>query len=200
MPDYLLSCTCGQKLTVSSRQAGESLRCNCGTILEVPTMRGLRELEVVPTAGSTRVRSWGGRQQAVLLLVACAILLVGIAGYLAWARPADPRPAPPPELDANVSLPVAMEAAKEFAKGPGSAAGVLSLEARRLAKIARADDLGHALRVGAGRQRGGRGRGRAGFAHATKTLTCRTRVRRVRRPQRNRRSAPGSGTRGVGKR
>ncbi len=70
----------------------------------------------------------------MLLLVACAILLVGIAGYLAWARPTDPRPAPPPELDANVTLPVAMEAAKEFAKGPGSAAGVLSLEARRLAK------------------------------------------------------------------
>jgi hypothetical protein len=134
MPDYLLSCTCGQKLTVSSRQAGESLRCSCGTMLEVPTMRGLRELEAVQPAGTPRAGSWGGRQQAVLLLVACAIGLCGIAGYLAWTRPPDPTPAPPPVVEANVPLQTAMDVAADFSKGPGGEAAVLSLEARRLAK------------------------------------------------------------------
>ena len=45
---FLLPCTCGQKLPVSTAQAGGQVTCSCGKTLSVPTLRGLRELEVAP--------------------------------------------------------------------------------------------------------------------------------------------------------
>jgi Alpha-aminoadipate carrier protein LysW-like, globular domain len=45
---YLLPCpACGNKLSVVTGQAGQLVRCDCGADLEVPTIRGLRELEQV---------------------------------------------------------------------------------------------------------------------------------------------------------
>ena len=43
---YLLPCACGQKLRVRTRQAGEEVTCQCGAVVHVPTMRGLRQLEM----------------------------------------------------------------------------------------------------------------------------------------------------------
>src|SRR5678815_2344165 len=54
MSHYLLPCACGQQISVSAAQAGESLRCSCGAMVEVPTMRGLRELERVETSQAVR--------------------------------------------------------------------------------------------------------------------------------------------------
>ncbi len=45
---YQLPCPkCGTKTQVDSRQAGETITCQCGERLSVPTLRGLRELEAV---------------------------------------------------------------------------------------------------------------------------------------------------------
>lgn len=44
---YLLPCSCGQKLRVRSRQAGEEVTCACGAVVHVPTIRGLKQLETV---------------------------------------------------------------------------------------------------------------------------------------------------------
>jgi hypothetical protein len=44
---YLLPCSCGEKLRVRTRQAGEEVVCQCGAVVRVPTMRGLKQLETV---------------------------------------------------------------------------------------------------------------------------------------------------------
>lgn len=56
---YLLPCSCGQKLTVSPSQAGGQVACSCGKVLSVPTLRGLRDLEVASLATPTQTKaSW----------------------------------------------------------------------------------------------------------------------------------------------
>src|SRR3954466_947072 len=45
---YLLPCTCGQKVRIANAQAGGKVACGCGKSLAVPTLRGLRELELAP--------------------------------------------------------------------------------------------------------------------------------------------------------
>ena len=45
---FLLPCSCGQKVRVGNAQAGAGVRCVCGKSLTVPTLRGLRELESAP--------------------------------------------------------------------------------------------------------------------------------------------------------
>jgi hypothetical protein len=48
MPDYLLPCSCGQKVGITTAQAGAQVTCICGKSLAVPTLRGIRELEIAP--------------------------------------------------------------------------------------------------------------------------------------------------------
>ncbi|HTM55177.1 MAG TPA: hypothetical protein VL175_14170 [Pirellulales bacterium] len=100
MSHYLLPCACGQQISVSAAQAGESLRCSCGAMVEVPTMRGLRELERVETSQAVRGDRWGDRQRLALALLVAAFVLWGGAGYLfakipAALPPFDPNPPDP---------------------------------------------------------------------------------------------------------
>lgn len=97
-PTYLLPCSCGREIPVSTTQAGEEVTCECGTRLEAPTMRGMTLLkrsdpqsirgglkrsqsgEKGRTRGSaakTPTSSWGGRQR--VLLVGTVITIVGLA-------------------------------------------------------------------------------------------------------------------------
>jgi hypothetical protein len=78
MAKYLVTCACGRQLTAETRQAGESLPCECGATVAVPTLRRLRELpeareEVVAATGP----AWGARQAtmtvSLLLVVACLV-------------------------------------------------------------------------------------------------------------------------------
>ncbi len=46
---YLLSCaSCGTAHTIETAQAGETIRCDCGANLDVPTLRGIRGLPLAP--------------------------------------------------------------------------------------------------------------------------------------------------------
>jgi len=83
---YLLSCTCGQTTIVTASQAGETLRCNCGQDLEVPTMRGLRGLEQVEQGADERPL-WTAQQGMIFL--GLVIMLAGLAfsAYLYWNVP-----------------------------------------------------------------------------------------------------------------
>ena len=47
--DRLLSCECGQVHRVSRSQAGQEIKCGCGKILPVPTLRGLSDLPLANT-------------------------------------------------------------------------------------------------------------------------------------------------------
>ncbi len=75
MSQYLLPCECGQKLAVSTTQAGERLHCTCGRQLEVPTLRGLQALERRDdTAAKPELASWGWRQGLAFLGAAIFVL------------------------------------------------------------------------------------------------------------------------------
>jgi hypothetical protein len=86
---YLLPCSCGQKLAVSLRQAGGSVTCPCGNVLEVPPLNRLKTFEpVAPKAelktgpGAARTyTAWSGRQAGLFLGV--VLLCVGIP-WAAW--------------------------------------------------------------------------------------------------------------------
>lgn len=83
---YLLPCQCGKKNEVDSNQAGLSVRCECGTQLAVPAMRGLSALERVetaaPTVSSKPTAAWGIRQGFIFLgstiMVLSALAALGL--------------------------------------------------------------------------------------------------------------------------
>ena len=83
MPDrYLLPCpNCSRKLAVALVQAGERVSCECGTDVEVPTMRELRvlapaeELVETPSTGWNTVRGW---------LFVSGVVLILLAGLAHW--------------------------------------------------------------------------------------------------------------------
>jgi hypothetical protein len=85
MPQYLLPCTCGQRVTVTTAQAGSRVRCGCGRMLDVPTLRGLSRLEVAragrEVAGG---RAWGpvrgGLFAGGLLVAAVGLVLIVLYG------------------------------------------------------------------------------------------------------------------------
>ncbi len=86
MSDYLLPCTCGKKIGVTKSQAGQTVRCTCGTELEVPTLRNLSELERVGTRGVAKTTTWTNRHRLVFSLAIVALAGVLAAGYLARIR------------------------------------------------------------------------------------------------------------------
>lgn len=53
MSKYLLPCECGKGVAVDIKQAGQQLACECGKLLEVPTLRGVRELEPLSDSASS---------------------------------------------------------------------------------------------------------------------------------------------------
>jgi hypothetical protein len=81
MAKYLLACACGREHAVETRQAGESIPCDCGTRLEVPTLRKLRELPLAGEVEAAAGPAWGARQGAMTacLLVVAASLVVAAA-------------------------------------------------------------------------------------------------------------------------
>ena len=73
--DHLLKCEqCGQQLTVGRSQAGQELTCECGTTLQVPTLRDFASLpaaareDVAPSRDSQKEvwQSWRGPTIAVV--------------------------------------------------------------------------------------------------------------------------------------
>jgi hypothetical protein len=80
---FLLPCTCGQKVRVGPAQAGGRVACGCGQNVAVPTLRGLRNLEEAPASGpAVTSPGWSrlhGAIFAVSLVAAAAGL--GTTGY-----------------------------------------------------------------------------------------------------------------------
>ena len=95
MAAYLLPCSCGQKLPIEPRQAGETIACPCGMSLSVPSMREMTTLEQAEPKSAARAKqnSWGAEQRLVLL-GGLLVLLGGLpAIYLFCNQP------PPPQRD-----------------------------------------------------------------------------------------------------
>lgn len=85
---YLLPCACGRTIPVDLGQAGQTLTCECGHKLEVPTLRGIKALPPAETKGGKANPSvnpapaWsplqGGLFSAGILI---AIIGIAIATY-----------------------------------------------------------------------------------------------------------------------
>ena len=83
---YLLPCTaCGQKTPVATGQAGQTIHCACGSALDIPSIRALRQLE--PVAEAPAAPLWN--KQKGLLFVGSAIALCSVAfcGAILFFRP-----------------------------------------------------------------------------------------------------------------
>jgi hypothetical protein len=88
---YALPCSCGKSIDVERSQAGLSVRCACGREVEVPTIRGLAQLE--PSSHPTTTepeRTWGPRQGVVFLGITLLVLAGGYAGYRELFPPPGP--------------------------------------------------------------------------------------------------------------
>jgi hypothetical protein len=97
---YLLPCPCGERLAIEPRQAGETVVCTCGQVLEVPTLLELRQLEKVILKEESPRAAWSLGHR--LILVGSALLLCWIiwAGYLLFFKgpPQNPLSGRPPEV------------------------------------------------------------------------------------------------------
>ncbi len=89
---YLLPCSCGRKMPVNPRQAGESITCTCGASLEVPTLLNLRILQraELPPQPEIHKKAWGAGQRLIFLGVIVILFAIAIGGWLFWIRPTDP--------------------------------------------------------------------------------------------------------------
>jgi hypothetical protein len=88
---YQLPCACGQCILIEPRQAGESVTCECGAVLQAPTMLKMSTLETAVEERSvapSKARHWGTGERMVLL---GAVLLAAAAGLailaVFWLRP-----------------------------------------------------------------------------------------------------------------
>jgi hypothetical protein len=87
MAQYLLPCSCGQKVRVDSAQAGGRATCACGQSLSVPTLRGLRALDEAPADKAAILRA-AGRQwsplQGILFSAGLFVFVVAL-GFVAYS-------------------------------------------------------------------------------------------------------------------
>lgn len=131
MTDYLLPCSCGERLRVSTRQAGEAVRCTCGTQLEVPTLRHLNQLEPVdaPTAGGP---AWGDRQRVAFVVSVITLAALCVVGYLALNLPRDPVPRNVDDVTEASTLRASFVAYQDLQKGLAPPAQMLPEEIRQI--------------------------------------------------------------------
>lgn len=86
MSSYLLPCVCGEKTPVTASQAGQSVRCACGAQLEVPTLRGLRDLAPADSV-AVPTRSWSNRHRSSFVAFVLALAAFAVSGLLALKLP-----------------------------------------------------------------------------------------------------------------
>ena len=89
MAKYLLPCpACGKQISVESGQAGQTVTCQCGNRLEVPTMRGLAALaRADEPIQAARGDTWNARKGLALAGFLVSALALGAAGYLYATMP-----------------------------------------------------------------------------------------------------------------
>ena len=73
---YLLPCQCGQQNKIDQAQAGQTITCQCGQQLEVPTLRGIRQLDQAEISDTKKRETTWSRSQGVLLSFCIAVALI----------------------------------------------------------------------------------------------------------------------------
>jgi len=88
MARHWLECMCGRKLAVEIGQAGETIPCECGNAVAVPTLRQLRQLPLAGSeAAAANKAAWGVRQGATAVGLIAAAVCLSVAG---WSRLSEP--------------------------------------------------------------------------------------------------------------
>ena len=82
-----MPCDCGESVVIEAGQAGQQVTCKCGATLEVPTLRGVKQLDVYesPTAKEAAVdgSGWNALFGVMFSLGLLLLVIAGpIAGYL----------------------------------------------------------------------------------------------------------------------
>jgi len=73
---------------VKPSQAGESVVCECGQSLDVPTLQQLRRLDrLEPSGPRVRRTAWGRRQVWISAGLIVTVLGLSHLAYLRWTRP-----------------------------------------------------------------------------------------------------------------
>ena len=75
---YLLPCECGENIAISTSQAGQEVTCSCGAVVQVPTMKGIRELEMM-TVDEPDMRPAKWDAKAGVALVGLVLVVIGLA-------------------------------------------------------------------------------------------------------------------------
>jgi hypothetical protein len=76
---YLLPCQCGATQPIDIAQAGQTVRCECGQSLDVPTMRDIRRLEPVEISEERKaVATDWSRVQGSLFAVGLAVTVISL--------------------------------------------------------------------------------------------------------------------------
>ncbi len=80
-------------MAVEPREAGKTVRCECGAQLLAPKLSELHRLPLAEQAPEIRPASaWSFAQGALSAGLLAAAALVGLAGYLYWTEPPKPIP------------------------------------------------------------------------------------------------------------
>jgi len=97
---YLLPCSCGAKIPIEPRQAGEEIQCECGASLEIPTLMKMAELELAEPepAASAVSGTWGTPQGLMLLGAMISVLALVLGAFSLRSRPEPPITEFPTEL------------------------------------------------------------------------------------------------------
>jgi hypothetical protein len=134
MADYLLPCSCGRKVPVSTRHAGHTVRCQCGVELEVPTLRGLSELERAESVGRPTRGDWGNQHRLVFAFVVGAVVCFGFAAFMAVRLPAKIELSVV-EIDADTPISTVYEVYYDLQRGVDVDPPTLSIEGREMMKL-----------------------------------------------------------------
>ena len=84
---YLVPCTCGNKVQVRARQAGDQVTCKCGAVVNVPTIRGLKQLETVIDEDERPDAPRSSWQGPIFSLGLVALFIGAMIFFVTWLTP-----------------------------------------------------------------------------------------------------------------
>ena len=79
---FLLPCQCGRSALIEVHQAGQTVSCECGQALSVPSLRAIRQLAPAPTAKSSPASSPGAKwspAKGAVFFAGALLILAGAA-------------------------------------------------------------------------------------------------------------------------
>jgi len=95
---YLLPCSCGQKIHVEPRQAGETVKCACGQDAAVPSLLQMAKLEQAEVQQIAAAPTWGLSQRLLVVGIVVLVVAAFMGLYAILTAPVSPTAAITPEV------------------------------------------------------------------------------------------------------